>query len=129
MLKSDAKQMTKHEQIKEIIKHASIERPMPPMTLLYGPLAKSLRAKIASVIHGREIKPSHKEAQWGNFCDALFALLSIQKSCTATMESEANDALGYVRRIPCTCHIGVGDCDVHGKLDRVELRHGRRVRI
>lgn len=29
----------------------------------------------------------------------------------------------------CTCHQGIGDCLVHGDLDRTELKHGRRVRI
>jgi|SRR5690606_21469567 len=28
----------------------------------------------------------------------------------------------------CTCHIGSGDCPVHGKLDKSELRKGRKVR-
>lgn len=29
----------------------------------------------------------------------------------------------------CQCHVGIGDCDIHGVLDRAEWKKGRRVRI
>ncbi len=57
---------------------------------LFGPAQKSLRAAIASIVHDKVVKPSHRETQYFNLRTELWKLAGCKTACIAAMDDEFN---------------------------------------
>ena len=68
------------------------------LDVIYGPMAKQLRADVATILHGNPVGPSHKLAQYGNVRQQLLNHASIAGTCKADedskLEEAARDVLG-----------------------------------
>lgn len=57
------------------------------LDVIYGPQAKQLRASVATILHGHNIAPSAKEAQYGRLRAALMSAAGIERSCIAVEDA------------------------------------------
>lgn len=55
---------------------------------IYGPSARDLRAKIATVLHGNPVSKSHKLAQYGSVRAALIGYVGATGNCIAAVDAD-----------------------------------------
>ena len=77
--------------INDAIRCISAARSRPSQRLLdtiYGSQAVPLRAKVASLLAGRQVRPSAKEAQYGNLRTALLLAVGASGDCIANRDAD-----------------------------------------
>lgn len=60
---------------------------------LYGPCAAELRVRVASAVHGRELRKSAKECQYGNLRRSLVELFGATGSCIAAVDANLQELI------------------------------------